>query len=92
MNGEQPPLWLIPLSHQRGYFADQNWQFRLHDSPDNPVIHLRVGVNQNVAEGNDAVKLGDPGGECGIQARELRKGFANDGKGALDGKPQHGVP
>ncbi len=50
---------------------DENRQFRFDDAPDDSVIHLRVGVYEDVTKGNDAAAFSEPGGEGGVDPDEL---------------------
>ncbi len=59
---------LILFVHELGHFADEHGQLRLHDVPYKAVIDLRIGMNKNVAEGDDAAEVSDPLGESGVHA------------------------
>ena len=44
--------WFI---QQRGYVLAQPRKFALNNIPDEPVVHIGIAVNENVAKSDDAV-------------------------------------
>jgi hypothetical protein len=61
-------------------FLSQNWQFRFHDIPHEPIINISVTVNEDVAKCDDATVLTDSHGQIAIQSRKLSQGLTYDFK------------
>ena len=71
--------------------AAKDRQFGFDYVPNDSVVHLRVAVNQNISERDDAVVLGNPGHDGLIKARKLCEGLADNLELALHRRPKQRV-
>jgi hypothetical protein len=58
--------WLLAVAGKLG----------LNDAPHDKIIHLGIGVDENVAEGNDATMFADSRGQGSIKLRKFRQRLA----------------
>jgi hypothetical protein len=49
----------LGLSQQRINLVAQDRQARLYDIPNQPIVHLRIAVGEDVPEGNNTAVVAD---------------------------------
>ena len=79
--------WFKSLSISRRRTGNLAWTM----SHTEALINIRIAVNQDVAEGNDAAVLTDARHDFFVQPGELRQRFADNLELPLDGGAQHGI-
>jgi len=56
----------------------QYGELRLDYVPDEPIVHVGVAMDQNVAKGDDALVFADPSRQPLVKPGKLRRGLATD--------------
>src|SRR3972149_4723683 len=70
----------------------EGWKLGSHNVPDNAGVDLRVAVDEDVTERDDASVLADALRQVGIATGELRQCFTDDLELSLDARPQQLIP
>lgn len=78
-------------SEQLSESGVQRWQVVFDDAPDELWVPGSVGVDQHVAEGDDARQVRDACSERRVDAPEVDESFADNLELSLDGGAQHVV-
>jgi hypothetical protein len=68
----------LSLRGERPNRRAQRRELLFHDAPDDALVHVRVSVDEQVAEGNDPIDLGDPTRDGSVALAQLRQGLADD--------------
>ena len=94
-SGRRTPKEAAPrhslLAQQRFDLAAQHRQLGFDHGPDQPVVHVRVAVDEDVAERDDPTLLADARGKFFIPPGKPRQGRANNLELLLHGGAQHRV-
>ena len=83
--------WTISLSGRGEQFFDpgsKRAEAGFDHAPYQAVVHAGITVNQDIAKGDDARKIGNPAGSVGIDATQPIQGFTDNLELALDSGPE----